>query len=387
MIALALLLSAAAPSFDCARANGVERTVCAEPRLAALDVRLAARYAAALKDAPADADWTRTAQRAWLHARDSACGKLREPAPCLDGYYRNRIDTLAQEKRLRDETAGHAPASVRYADFVGRWRVVGVTAAEDAGRITNFGTDDPSLMGLVLEARPDDVRWLNGTDENMTTEVCRGPSFRSRTVKSYLPSGWKAVTLTCRDGNWWKEGPPAMTLEAADLAELETGDQALLHLRRMAPGAQVPSPYRRPDFKLPPGASPEQAAADERRTAAEDKAFLLRLQAAFRRNDREWLAAQGDVTVNRSDGASHTYRPDEIREVYDWIVTPDVRRAVLAQDPEQLFRNWQGAMVGDGQVWFDEVWDGKRLTYEIIAINQMHPEAVTPTSGGPSAGR
>ncbi len=77
---LALLLAAAAvqaqdgPSFDCDRAETVaEQLVCADPALAALDRRIAARYAAALDivrglDADAaEAEATlRAVQRGWI---------------------------------------------------------------------------------------------------------------------------------------------------------------------------------------------------------------------------------------------------------------------------------------------------------------------------------
>lgn len=42
----------------------------------------------------------------------------------------------------------------------------------------------------------------------------------------------------------------------------------------------------------------------------------------------------------------------ELVRRYSEIFTPEVRAAVLAQLPETLFRNWQGAMVGNGELWF-----------------------------------
>ena len=75
----ALALGAAAPStslrspsFDCGGAKGAsERAICADPRLAALDRRLAAAYRQRLA---ADAS-VRTLQRGWLKARDEGCGR------------------------------------------------------------------------------------------------------------------------------------------------------------------------------------------------------------------------------------------------------------------------------------------------------------------------
>lgn len=365
----ALLLTTAKPSFDCARASGVERTVCAEPRLAILDGRLSELYHRALQAAPNDAQETRKAQRAWLRKRDEACAKSAATALCLDGYYRNRIDQFDHEQRQREETAGHAPADGTYSGFVGRWRVVGVTAADDAPNVTDWGTDDPRYMGLVLSATPDAVSWLNGTKENSTTDVCRGPSFAPRSTKAPLPSGWKAVTLKCREGEYWTEDrddqPLALTLKAQDIVELEWDDGALLHLKRVPVDRPVPPPpHAAPTPTLPPG-------FDGHRVTAADMAYFKALQSAVRRHDRQWLAAQGTIQVNRPDGASHAYNPDEIKEAFDWIITPDVERAVLAQRAEDLFENDHGLMVGRGEIWFDQTSvDGRHWIYTIIAVNQ-----------------
>ena len=39
---------------------------------------------------------------------------------------------------------------------------------------------------------------------------------------------------------------------------------------------------------------------------------------------------------------------------FDLIFTPHVRQAILDQRANQLFTNYQGAMIGAGEVWFDE---------------------------------
>ena len=359
----AVNLTTAAPSFDCARAAGVERVICAEPRLAELDVRLAGRFSEALRAAPADAAATRQGQRDWLRMRNLACGKAAAVAPCLDGFYLNRLADLSREARRREETAGHAPASGAYADFVGRWRVVGVTAAEDAGEATEFTTDDPSYMGLQLSARPGELRWLNGASETGTTDICRAPAFVGRKAGAALPAGCLSVTLTCGGQGAWTEPPVTLTLKARDLAEMEWADGALLRLTREAEDARVlPPPHRGPPPPLPPD--------NDARLAAGDRKFLLDLQSAVRRGDRHWLAATGGVRVNRVAGASHDYTPEEILKDYDWIITPQIRRAILAQRPDGLFRNAHGAMVGNGEVWFDAAWTGGRWVYLIIAVNQ-----------------
>jgi len=103
---------------------------------------------------------------------------------------------------------------------------------------------------------------------------------------------------------------------------------------------------------------------------ADGRAYFLALQTAVSRHDREWLAAQDDVRVNRANGASHTYGSDETREAYDWIITPSVERAILAQEADQLGRSWRGVMVGDGEVWLEQRWTGSEWKWFIEAINQ-----------------
>jgi len=51
---------------------------------------------------------------------------------------------------------------------------------------------------------------------------------------------------------------------------------------------------------------------------------------------------------------------------YDDYITNDIKKALKEQNLKQIFRNSQGAMIGDGKLWFNETKDG----YRIIAINK-----------------
>jgi len=84
-------------------------------------------------------------------------------------------------------------------------------------------------------------------------------------------------------------------------------------------------------------------------------AFLGRLQRAFREDDEDAVIdlISFPLRVNYGSGA-RVYR--DARSVYrdfDRIFTPKVRGAVLRQSPRQLFTRDLGAMVGDGELWFD----------------------------------
>lgn len=52
---------------------------------------------------------------------------------------------------------------------------------------------------------------------------------------------------------------------------------------------------------------------------------------------------------------------------YDKIITPKVKNAVAKQTYPTLFANWQGVMIGDGEVWFSGIGDNN--TVRITAIN------------------
>jgi hypothetical protein len=54
-------------------------------------------------------------------------------------------------------------------------------------------------------------------------------------------------------------------------------------------------------------------------------------------------------------------------------VSDRLRSAVLTQDPERVFENWQGLMVGDGShnIWLRESGEGAGARYEIVTINDV----------------
>ena len=84
--------------------------------------------------------------------------------------------------------------------------------------------------------------------------------------------------------------------------------------------------------------------------------FLSRLQSAVRANDKRAVAnlAALPLRVNFGGGARIYRDRSAIEQDYDRIFTPRVRRAILNQRADRLFTNYQGAMIGDGQVWFDQ---------------------------------
>ncbi|MHA3980058.1 MliC family protein [Halovulum sp. GXIMD14794] len=99
------------PSFDCAKAeSGAEELVCGDAALAALDRRVAERYAAALEavqglDAGAAEaeDTLRATQRGWIGGRDE-CWKADDPRACVEWQYQRREAELVATWMLEEPT-------------------------------------------------------------------------------------------------------------------------------------------------------------------------------------------------------------------------------------------------------------------------------------------
>jgi hypothetical protein len=82
--------------------------------------------------------------------------------------------------------------------------------------------------------------------------------------------------------------------------------------------------------------------------------FFRHLQAAVLTNDSVAVASLVVYPLNVNDSlhqASVRTRRDFLQR-YSAIFTPAVRHAVAVQLTDSLFANWQGIMIGNGQVWF-----------------------------------
>ncbi len=61
--------------------------------------------------------------------------------------------------------------------------------------------------------------------------------------------------------------------------------------------------------------------------------------------------------------------PNEFLQQYNQIMTKKVLNAIKYQKPNKLFTNYQGVMIGSGEVWFTEVGSNWTRSIKIIAIN------------------
>ena len=103
--------------------------------------------------------------------------------------------------------------------------------------------------------------------------------------------------------------------------------------------------------------------------------FLSRLQTAIRADDRPTIAGMiaYPLRVNFNDGPKTYKNSPSIERDFERIFTPQVKKAILDQGADELFTNYQGSMIGSGEVWFDQSCSNsscsKRGAIRIKAIN------------------
>ncbi|MBP0496479.1 lysozyme inhibitor LprI family protein [Pararoseomonas indoligenes] len=124
---------AQAASFDCSQArSSVERMICGDPALSALDEQLAAAYRTATS--AGNSPQIRTAQREWMTERNRCAAPS-----CVRSAYERRIAELsASEGRLEDPSQGQAGTPGAIAD--GKYCVFGSGNSYDM-LLARQGTD------------------------------------------------------------------------------------------------------------------------------------------------------------------------------------------------------------------------------------------------------
>jgi hypothetical protein len=104
----------------------------------------------------------------------------------------------------------------------------------------------------------------------------------------------------------------------------------------------------------------------------EKQTIVMELQQAVRANDKAWLAAHTRYPLSYFGRGKHVVRDKAafIRN-YTLLFGAKLRTAILAQDPANVFENWQGLMVGEGRynVWVRDMANGHAARYRIVAIN------------------
>jgi hypothetical protein len=107
--------------------------------------------------------------------------------------------------------------------------------------------------------------------------------------------------------------------------------------------------------------------------ASQAEVFLAELQRSVKIGDKAKFAdlVHYPIEVSIGDKNSEVSTPSDFIRRYRSIVTPALKRTILAQDPKCLFANGQGVMIGHGQLWFQQ--KGKAM--KIIKITLDPPES------------
>jgi len=119
--------------------------------------------------------------------------------------------------------------------------------------------------------------------------------------------------------------------------------------------------------------SAQDAGADS--PARAEASVFRSLQHAIASNDRSSAAALFvyPFRVNRSARSHSTVRTKaELLKSFDTILPDPVRRAIIQQNPDSLFHNWQGSMVGNGEIWIAGVCRDRAATqcrYGVTTVN------------------
>jgi hypothetical protein len=124
----------------------------------------------------------------------------------------------------------------------------------------------------------------------------------------------------------------------------------------------------------------EQESLSERLKVAglkeqEAKPFFEAIQKAVERNDAVALSkiVKYPITLKKPKGQSvKVLNQKEFVANYPSFITPKWKKAVLLQKYTELFANWQGVMIGRGEIWFSSICmvePCSKYELKIIGIN------------------
>jgi hypothetical protein len=105
--------------------------------------------------------------------------------------------------------------------------------------------------------------------------------------------------------------------------------------------------------------------------ARQARAFLLELQKAVQSGDRKHVAGmvQYPLRVNGLPHVRSIRNRAAFLRLYPTLFNAPLRQALKNQPPDCLFHNWQGAMIGNGELWFDQTGTAADAPFRITAIN------------------
>ncbi len=96
--------------------------------------------------------------------------------------------------------------------------------------------------------------------------------------------------------------------------------------------------------------------------------FFFNFQQAVKKNNKAAVASMVNYPLNvNENGKTHKIKNAAgFIAKYDSIMTPEIKRTLGYAIEKELFVNWQGVMVGSGELWFGQSDDKLGL----IAVNK-----------------
>ena len=127
-----------------------------------------------------------------------------------------------------------------------------------------------------------------------------------------------------------------------------------------------------PQAGVPEGCQNSTVDAFGLESAIGARAFLGALQAAVKAGDRTRVASMVNYPMRLFMGSKRQLisAPSEFVSKYDSILTDHVKKTIANQPARCLFGNWDGSMIGSGEVWFQRQSDG---IDKIISIQTRPP--------------
>jgi hypothetical protein len=103
------------------------------------------------------------------------------------------------------------------------------------------------------------------------------------------------------------------------------------------------------------------------------KQFLRDFQAAVATDDRSRVAQMVEfpISIQVSGKPKRLRNRSELLKYYDVAFDTKVKGLIAEQQFNELFCNWQGIMIGRGEIWVNKVSSSRQ--FRIIAINNNPP--------------
>jgi hypothetical protein len=107
-----------------------------------------------------------------------------------------------------------------------------------------------------------------------------------------------------------------------------------------------------------------------------DRAYFNQLQRAILANDEKWVSKElcsYPFSIFLPAGTVEIKDEKDFKKQFNRIFNSEMKKVLRDQSPNSLFKNWQGLMIGNGEIWFGEIGvtnkNKMQLEYKILAIN------------------